>query len=297
MTPRSRSAIELVAAMAIGSLAIVLAKETLTKVPFTSFLWAQMLVAMVAMLSYTLVFKREAIPKKVIPKEWILVALIGLLNFTIVRFIFIYALELIPVTTHAYIMNFVGIVTMFLSIILLKERPFKLQVLGALVAIVGLWLYFYESQPTEQINGILWLSFAVFCLALTNICMRLLYLIDGALLSSNQVTTLATVIGGLPIIMYGITTELSLASIDHMDWIIIIINGLFAVALPVIVFVRVLEHLKAYEASVLATTSVIFTAIFAIPILNDYLTSFEFWGMLLMLIGLYLVQKEKFFIR
>jgi drug/metabolite transporter (DMT)-like permease len=190
-------------------------------------------------------------------------------------------------------MNFVGIVTMLLSAIMLKEKPFLLQVIGAGVAILGIWLYFYESPSAEQLKGVLWLSFAVLCLALTNICMRLLHLLKGGRLSANQSTSIAILVGGLPIIFYGLSTDLPLSSIAWKDWLIIVSNGLFAVALPIVIFIQVLEYLKAYEASILATTGVIFTALFAIPVLGDYLTQFEILGMLLMMFGLYLVQKEK----
>ncbi len=293
MTARSTAAIKLILAMAVGALVIVLAKRTLNNLSFVSFLWLQMSVAIVAMLIYTFAFKKEKLPSQVNIKEWALVIAIGLLNFVIVRFIFIYALDLIPVTTHAYVMNFVGIITMLLSSVLLKEKPFGLQIIGALIAILGIWVYFYESPPANEVNGVLWLSFAVFCLALTNICMRLLHLLKDNKLSSNQVTTMSILVGGIPILIYGIATDLPLPSIDWFDWLIIIANGLLAVALPIVVFIQVLEHLRAYEASILATCGVIFTALFAIPILGDYLTSFEVLGMLLMLIGLYFVQKQK----
>lgn len=291
MTARSRAALKLVLTMALVSLVVVLAKDTLNKISFLSFLYLQMMVAVIATSVYSFIISREKFPANISRKEWLLVIAIGILNFSLVKFIFIYALELIPVTTHAYIMNFVGIVTLLLSVMLLKEKPLARQLIGSLIAIFGLWLYFYESPSSTQIKGVIALSFAVFCLALTNICMRQLHLLKGRKLSDKQVTAISLLFGGIPIIIYGAFHDLALMEIKLWDWLIIIANGLIAVAYIILVFVQVLKHLKAYEASILATSGVIFTAIFAMPLLGDYLTAYEGFGMLLMFVGLVLVHK------
>ncbi len=186
--------------MAAVSLTIVYAKQSLAEVSYFSFLWLQMLAACIGMLIYTLVIKRETNIVKVTRRTWLLVVGIGLLNYAIVRSLFIFSLELLPVTTHAYIMNFVGIATVILSSIILREHPTRIQLLGSLIALAGLWMFFFQQPSGSEIIGIFWLVIAVLCLALTNILIRLLHLAGEPELSSNQVATFAICIGSTPLI-------------------------------------------------------------------------------------------------
>jgi drug/metabolite transporter (DMT)-like permease len=59
------------------------------------------------------------------------------------------------------------------------------------------------------------------------------------------------------------------------------------------VWLRVLRTLRAYEASILATLGVVFTALFAIPILGEQLEVHELAGIGCMLIGLSLAQFRR----
>ncbi len=59
-----------------------------------------------------------------------------------------------------------------------------------------------------------------------------------------------------------------------------------------VVFSQVMQYLKAYEASIIATSGVIFSALFAMPVLGDFLTVYEISGILIMLLGIILVQRK-----
>ena len=63
-------------------------------------------------------------------------------------------LERLPATTHAYLVNFVGLVTMAMSAVALKERPSLLQIVGALVAVLGLRVFFDEVPPPSEMTGV-----------------------------------------------------------------------------------------------------------------------------------------------
>lgn len=278
--------------MAAVSLTIVYAKQSLAEVSYFSFLWLQMLAACIGMLIYTLVIKRETNIVKVTRRTWLLVVGIGLLNYAIVRSLFIFSLELLPVTTHAYIMNFVGIATVILSSIILREHPTRIQLLGSLIALAGLWMFFFQQPSGSEIIGIFWLVIAVLCLALTNILIRLLHLAGEPELSSNQVATFAICIGSTPLIIWGLLVDLPLPDISINNWIIISLNGLVAVGVVMVVFSQVMQYLKAYEASIIATSGVIFSALFAMPVLGDFLTVYEISGILIMLLGIILVQRK-----
>jgi drug/metabolite transporter (DMT)-like permease len=305
--------------MALVSLTVVMAKMSLEQVSFFRFLWLQMLVASVAMLLYTFAYKKEKIAFPLDKRQWLIVIAIGMLNYLLVRSLFIYALDNLTVVTHAYLMNFVGLATMLLSALVLKERPTKNQVLGGLIAVSGLWIYFLELPKASELFGVLALLIAVLSLAATNILIRYLHIhqsrlraIDGQdklmqpagnnspissstkspinLLSNNQVATFAIVIGSLPIIILGWIYDSENLSMSLINWGIVFANGVIAVAFVMMVFTQVMQHLKAFEASVIATIGVIFSAAFSMIILQEQPAIYHYCGIALMLLGIGLVQ-------
>ncbi len=292
MKQRTQASLKLLIAMVAISFVITLAKKSLAEVPFYTFVWLQMVFAIVAMLIYLLFVRKEPLVVSIKPKVWLTLVGIGLLNYCAVRFFFIFSLDLLPVTTHAYLMNFVGIVTMFLSAILLKEKPKLLQILGALIAVVGLWVFFYEKPKGGELIGIISVSFAVICLALTNILIRNLQLAKQHGLSHHQIATLSVCIGGVPLILLGLAIDFPVNPISNQDWLVIILNGVIANALAMTVFSQVMQYLKAYEASIIAMSGIIFTALFAMPLLNDYLNQLELLGIAFMIVGIGLVQYQ-----
>ena len=293
MGDRAAAAVKLVLTIALVALVTVLAKISLQTINFFTFIWLQLTVASVAMIIYSFVIRKEVFPRKVPLKVWLLIVGIGVLNFAIVRSIFVYALDILPVTTHAYVINFVGIVTMFLSAILLREKPGWLQVAGAFLALVGIRFYFYHLPEYSEMKGIIWLAVAVLCLALTNIIMRQLHLLDKQYVSNNLIATFSICIGATPLILWGIIAGDPIGSVGVEHWVVIILNGLIAIGLVMIVFNQVMKILRAYEASILATCGVIFTALFAMPILGDYLDTHEVFGIVLMIVGISMVQINK----
>jgi len=278
--------------MALAALVITYAKQSLTDVPFFTFVWLQMAFASGAMLINTFIFQKEKLPRNIKSKIYLIIVGIGLLNYLLVRILFYYSLERLPVTTHAYLLNFVGVVTMILSMFFLREKPRITQVFGAMMAMFGLWLFFSESPKEGELMGMFAVSLAVLCLAGTNILLRHLHMIKDHGLSHNYIATFSVCIGSIPLVLFGLMNDLPLPSISASNWIIIIANGLVANALVMTAFSHAMQYLKAYEASMIAMTALIFTALFAMPILGDYLNLSELLGIILMLIGIGFVQRQ-----
>lgn len=296
MAPRARAVVTAVSVIIAGCLVGVLAKLSLRDVPPFTFVWLQIAIGGSLLSLYTFGWRRERFPKRLGWSVWAYVLAIGVGNFTIVRVLFLLALERLPVTTHTFLVNFVGIVTMAMSVFILRERPSRVQVVGSLVAIAGLWVFFAEVPAPAELTGVIYLAIAVGALATTNNLARKLAIVTDHALSNNVVSTLACWIGGIPVVLYGIATDWPPAvgggdaGALLLNWGIIAINGLVAIAIGLTVWNAVLRTLRSYEASVLAASSVIFTALFAIPILGDRLARHEMLGIALMLVGLSLAQ-------
>ncbi len=290
MNPHSKAAYTLVATIFIAALVTVLAKVSLERVDAFTFNWLQIAVCMVFLSCYTFIWRKEAWPGQLTAAQWFYAAAIGIANFTLVRFLFLAGLETMPVTTHAYLVNFVGLITMMLSVFLLGERPFFIQFFGAIVALSGLTIFFDRIPAPHEFLGILYVATGVFFLALTNNLIRRFMLFHRDSMSVVMLSTLAIWIGGIPLVVTGVILDSQSLSIGWKDALVITANGVFGLALTLIVFNKVMQVLRSYEASILASCGVVFVAILAIPITNEVLTLNKIFGIIILFIGILMTQ-------
>ena len=277
----------------LACLATVWAKLVLVDVaPFT-FVWLMVLFGIISLTLYAFVIKREQLPRGLGIRSWCYLVATGILYYCVYRYIYMVSLQKIDATTHVYIINFTGLVTMGLSSVMLREVPTAIQILGAFIALLGLWLYFDQVPVGGQLKGILLLLIGVVCLALTNIFIRLLGRVSASELSSTMVAVLTIWIGGIPLLIAGLVLDFPPPSMDTTSWLVIIFNAVVVLAGSMVVWSYALRTLRSYEASILASSGVIFTALFSIPILGDQLEKHEIAGIAVMFVGLTLTQIRK----
>lgn len=273
-----------------SSLVTVLAKRVLEEVrPFT-FAWLQIGIGVAVLTAFMVGVRGVRIPRGLPPRVWIYLVLIGVGNFAVVRVTFMLSLERIPAVTHAYLVNFVGIVTMLMSMWMLRERPGPRQMVGAGLAVVALHVFFLEIPAPERLTGVMYAAVGVVALALTNNLARQLVMITEGELSNDVISTLAAWIGGIPIVIAGLMIDgwPSLARAD--SWWVIGLAGVVTIAVGLTVWNHVLRTLRSFEASLLGSLSVVFAALFAIPILGEGLEPHEGAGIAMMMVAVVLTQ-------
>lgn len=268
---------------------IVLSDISVTMPPIT-YVSIVMAIGMATMSIYTFVIRRERIPKGLSREVWLYIILIGICNFTVGQLFINLALEKLPATTHNYLLNFIGFVTMAMSIFIMKETPYVFQIIGAVVAIAGLRVFFAEAPGAETIVGIAYISAAIFAIAFTNNIARKLAQITNNGLSNNIISTIAILVGGGLVVVFGLITQWPI-QIGRPEYLIVTAyNGIVSMAIGLTAWNFVLRTLRSYEASVLGATGIIWTALMAIPILREQLQLNEIIGMVMMLLGIVLVQ-------
>jgi drug/metabolite transporter (DMT)-like permease len=280
-----------------GCVAGVLAKRSLRDVEAFTFVWLQIAIGGALLTLYTFGLRRERIPRGLGLEVWGYIVAIGIGNFTIVRVMSMLSLELLPMNTHIYLTNFVGVATMLTSVLVLRERPSVIQVVGALVAIGGLWVFFDRIPQPSEMTGVVYVSIGVVALALTNNLARKLAIVTENKLSNNVVSTVAVWIGGTPVLIHGLATDCPPAVPGFEHWCVIVLNGVVAITIGLTVWNYILRTLRSYEASILATSSVIFVALLAIPILGERLAPRQMAGIGLMIIGMVMSQFRRAFRR
>lgn len=303
MNPRLAAIAQAVVVVIVSALLGVLAKFALRRVAPFSFAWLQVAIAGVVLSLYTFGICRERLPRRLSGRVWLLLTLIGLGNFAAVRVLFLNSLDRLPATTHAYLVNFVGFATMGLSVVMLRERPFLTQLAGAALALVGLRVFFWHAPAAEASLGLICAAAGVAILAVTNNLARKLAVEivgggggDAAVrpeLSNNLVSTIALWIGGAPIVAAGLLFDLPPRVTGWESWGIIGLSAVVGVAVGMTVWNHVLRTLRSYEASLLGSLAVVFTALFATPILGERLTPSQSVGVALLLAGVALVQIRR----
>ena len=275
------------------SMGTILTKIVLADVPPFTYAWTSIGVGMIIMSIYTFLVRRERVPQKLGKKIWIYIILIGVCNFTISRLTRPIAIERLPVITNSYVGNFIGFITMALSIVILKEYPSIFQLLGAGVAIYGITLYFNAPLESGEFIGILFILIGIMAVAFTNNIARKLAIITQNNLSNNFISTSALLIGGIGAIVAGLIFDFPPKVPDLKSWGIIIYSGAINISLGLTVWNHILRTLRSFEASILGASSIIWTTLLAVIILNEPLTVNQVLGMLTMIAGLLLVQVRK----
>jgi len=276
------------------SFGTVLAKLTFASVSPASFLYSSLLVGMGTMVIYTFGIKKERIPRELMTKQvWIYVVEIAFFNF-VTGTLILFSLQYMPATTNTYLTNFIGFITMGMSIFILKESPSIFQVLGALIAFSGLRMFFPEPPQGGEILGIAMILIAITGIAYTNNIARKLAIETENKISNNIISTLAILIGGsIAVVIYIIIDGFPPIVPTLADWGVILYTGIFSRAIGLTGWNLILRTLRSYEASILGASTVIWTSLLAVLILKETLATHQIAAIAMMLVGLALVQVRK----
>ncbi len=293
MNSRLAAIIQTLSVLLLMSFGTILTKIVLASIPPLTFAWTSIAIGMIVMVVYTFLIRKEKIPKGLGKQVWWYIIAIGLCNFAISRMTRPIAIERLPVVTSTYIGNFIGIVTMIMSVYILKEYPSIFQLIGAAIAITGITIYFDAPLQSTEMVGILIILLGITAVAFTNNIARKLAIVTQNELSNNIVSTVALVIGGSIAIVIGLIFDFPPQVPDLKSWGIILYAGVVNISIGLTVWNHILRALRSYEASILGATTIIWTSLLAIWILKESLGVNQWIGMGLLLFGLILVQVRK----
>lgn len=277
--------------MSVGT---VLTKMVYSDVSAAAFIYLSLLVGMASMVLYTFIIRKEHIPRELMTKKvWFYVVQIAFFNFVTGTLGF-FSLQYMPAITQTYLTNFIGLITMGMSLFILKEMPTFYQVCGAILAFAGLRVFFPVLPQGNGMVGMVMILVSITGIAYTNNITRKLAIETENKISNNIISTLAIVIGGSVAVMIYLAVDGWPPSVPTWtDWIVIIYAGVVTRAVGLTVWNLVLRTLRSYEASILGASTVIWTSILAVAILGEVLTSNQIVGITMMLVGLALVQVRK----
>ncbi len=290
---RATAILQTLAILIALSLVTVLTKLALHDVAPLTFATLSIAVGGVALSIYTFGMRRERIPSGLGRRVWIYLIAIGICNFAIGRIAATLALQRMPATTNTFLTNFIGFITMGMSIFILQETPTIFQFAGAVVAIGGLRIFFAVMPSHYELVGILLVVISITAIAYTNNAARKLAIITNYGLSNNIISSVTLLIGGSIAVVIGLALNWPPHVPGMGNWAIIVFAGVVMIAIGLTVWNYVLRTLRSYEASLLGASGVVWTTLLAVPLLGEHISVNQLAGMGLMILGLALVQVRR----
>jgi drug/metabolite transporter (DMT)-like permease len=219
---------------------------------------------------------------------WVRLVILGLLFYSLTQPAQFVGLKYLPAITVNVLLNFSTLVVALLGLLLLRERPTRLQWLGVAVALGGALVFFYPGQlPASQLPG--YLAVAVGVLANAGAALLGRSVNRAGQLSAVLITTVSMCLGGAVLLGVGLALQ-GLPRLSLPQWAIVgwlaIINTAFAFTL----WNHTQRTLTAMESSVINGTLIVQVPILAWLFLDESLTPLKVLGLALAGGGALLVQ-------
>ncbi|UCE13354.1 MAG: EamA family transporter [Candidatus Heimdallarchaeota archaeon] len=209
---------------------------------------------------------------------WILIAAYGIFFIAITQGGQFIALKLLPAITVSFVLNLTPFLVIFLSIILLKENPSRLELFFFLMAFIGLVFYFL---PIDFSRVSVLALLVIFAEVISNAFSSILGRAVNRTKSTPPVivTGLSMAIGSIILLLVGIGIDgiylifsLSLLSVFYIVWLAVVNT-----AIAFTIWNRVMQKLRAMDISIINSTMlpqiVILSMIFLgeMPLLKEWL--------------------------
>jgi drug/metabolite transporter (DMT)-like permease len=112
-------------------------------------------------------------------------------------------------------------------------------------------------------------------------------------LSPSLISTLQLIIGGSGVLLAGLIFDFPPKIYGLKNWMILIYIALASMVIYSIVWNNILKVMRSYEASILGSSTIIYTTLLAMLILKERLLLHQWIGMGTMVVGLLLVQERR----
>ena len=222
------------------------------------------------------------------PTWWRRLVGYGLLFYTFTQGTQFLGLDLLPAITVSLLLNFTTIFVVIFAILLLREIPNKKQLIFIGLALVGVYLYFYPTDLSENNSlGILVVLIGVITNALSSILGRAINKLQE--LSPLLVTTVSMAIGSCFLLGSGFIREgfppLTFLGLFYILWL-----SIFNTAVAFTLWNKAMQRLHAVEITIINSTMLPQITILALVFLGELPTFLDWVGIFLIFISALFVQ-------
>jgi drug/metabolite transporter (DMT)-like permease len=272
----------------IWSTSWVFIRIGLKEIPALTFAGLRYFLAFLCLLPF--LFQKDNLNqvKRFTTRDWVRLALFGLVMYTLAQGSQYLALANLPTVTVSLLLNLATLFVAFSGMVVLKEKPTWLQWLGVGLNLIGVVIYFL---PASFVSAS-WLGFLFVAISLlTNIIGTLQgrEINRGGKYSVLVVSIISMGIGSTLMLGAGLVTQ-GLPKISLTSWGIIVLMAVLNTAFAFTAWNYVQANLTAMESSLINSTMVVQVALLAWIFLGEQLTGREIFGLALTILGVLIVQ-------
>ncbi|MFQ5856465.1 MAG: DMT family transporter [Anaerolineae bacterium] len=218
---------------------------------------------------------------------WLRLVVMGLAAYLVGNGLLFSSLRVLPATTGSFLYSFTPIMVLLLGILVLREFPSGLQLLGIGIVMLGSYVFFAVRLSLQEIQAVVAMLFSTVSFAVSGVLARDFARDDR--LNSYALTAWPLCFGGGALLLVAWFVEghpaLTLPAIGVIAWLAVVNT-----ALAYTLWNHALRTLKAFELNVLANITPLGTACMAWLMLHEPLTLRQAFGILIVLAGVSLVQ-------
>ena len=266
----------------------VLIKLGLDDIPALTFAGLRYTCAFLCLLPIFLQSQGLAALRQLTPGAWKQLLLLGIVYYAVTHGAQFVSIAYLPAITANRILGFTPVVVALLGMVMLSERPMKIQWLGIVVSIAGLILFFYPIQlPMGQVIGLSVAVVGMLANAVSSIMGRSINRTRE--LSPLLITTVSMGTGALILLTSGISLH-GVPVLSAQSWLIVawlaVVNTAFAFTL----WNHSLRTLSAMESSIINNTMAVQIPVLAVIFLGERLNGRQVLGLVVAIVGALLVQ-------
>ena len=272
----------------LWSTSFVIIKIGLAEIPPLTFAGLRYTIAFVCLLPFAFTKTNSIVIKNLKKKDWFKLVLLGFLFYAFTQGTQFIGLSLLPAVTVSLWLNFTPLIVAVMAIFLINEFPTKLQWLGVLLFIVGIFTYFFPVALSEnQELGLIVMTIGVLANSASAVLGRNIN--REAKINPVIVTIVSMGIGSLVLLIIGIAIQ-GLPSISFQNVLYLLWLAVVNTALAFTIWNLTLRSLSAMESSIINGTMLIQIALLAWIFLGETISAQEGIGMLIAASGALLVQ-------
>jgi len=272
----------------LWSTSFVIIKIGLAEIPPLTFAGLRYTIAFVCLLPFAFTKTNSIVIKNLKKKDWFKLVLLGFLFYAFTQGTQFIGLSLLPAVTVSLWLNFTPLIVAVMAIFLINEFPTKLQWLGVVLFIVGIFTYFFPVALSEnQELGLIVMTIGVLANSASAVLGRNIN--REAKINPVIVTIVSMGIGSIVLLIIGIAIQ-GLPSISFQNVLYLLWLAVVNTALAFTIWNLTLRSLSAMESSIINGTMLIQIALLAWIFLGETISAQEGIGMLIAASGALLVQ-------
>ncbi len=266
----------------------VLIKLGLQDIPPLTFAGLRYFVAFLVVLPLSLTGSNRRVLGSLTLRSWLLLGALGLTLYAVGVGGQFVALVYLPTVTTRLLFAFNTILVAMLAGALLREPSSRVQWCGVLVAMLGIYTYFYPVDiPASELVGVAAALVGMVGFALGTLLGR--DVARSETVSPLLVTSVSMGVGGVVLLACGVAVQ-GLPPISLSNWLMILWLGVVNTALTFVMWNHSLRTLTALEANIITNVMIVEIAVLGWVFLGEHLTLIDVAGLGLVIAGTIMVQ-------